>query len=133
VWTPELDAEGQVIGEKRLEAHRNGWIIEKAEFFAERGRAAEVLRDTRIEQAKAVKRHPELIGTYLQLHAAELAAKTMRDAQDQRRFVSSVRHALADSIARGEPLAPVRLKEPERAPAGSPSPKPLAIEPAPTR
>jgi hypothetical protein len=45
------------------------------------------------------------------LHAAELAAKTLRNPEDQRRFVASVRTALADAVARGEPLSPVPLKE----------------------
>ena len=60
----------------------------------------------------AVKSHPELVGTYLQVHAAELAAKRIRDPEDQKRFVQLVRSALADSVARGEPLPAVRLKEP---------------------
>jgi hypothetical protein len=47
----------------------------------------------------------------LQLRAAELAAKEFKTSDDRRRFVKSVRLALAESIARGEPLPPVRLKE----------------------
>jgi hypothetical protein len=71
----------------------------------------------------------------LQLHAAELAAKTIRDPQDQRRFVDSVRRALADSIARGEPLSPVRLKEPPELALAhvSKAAAPLEREPAPAR
>jgi hypothetical protein len=57
----------------------------------------------------------------LQVHAAELAAKQFRDREDQQRFVAQVRSALADAVARGEPLPPVRLREsaPERAAARS--------------
>jgi hypothetical protein len=40
-----------------------------------------------------------------------LAAKGFRDPEDRRRFVDTVRKALADEVARGEPLTPVRLKE----------------------
>jgi hypothetical protein len=111
VYREERDADGRVIGEKPLDAHRNAWAIEKREFFKERAQASRVVRDPNVDRQQAVKQHPELLGTYLQLHAAELAAKTLRDPEDQRRFVAAVRTALADSVARGEPLPPVPLKE----------------------
>ena len=137
VRTPERDAAGKVIAEKDLTTHRNRWIVEKGEFFEARAAAARVLRDRTIEPKQAVKRHPELIGTYLQLRAAQLAARRFRDPQDRERFVSQVRSALADGVARGEPLAPVRLRErtPERAaarPSGRSSPARIR-EPAPVR
>jgi hypothetical protein len=69
------------------------------------------VRDTSIDPKQAVKSHPELVGTYLQVHAAELAAKQFRDPQDRERFVQKVRSALADAVARGEPLPAVRLRE----------------------
>jgi hypothetical protein len=58
-----------------------------------------------------VREHPELAGTYLNLRAAELASRALRDPQDRRRFVWQVRSALADDIERGEALQPVRLRE----------------------
>jgi hypothetical protein len=58
-----------------------------------------------------VRNHPEVAGTYLSLRAAELAARGLRDSEDQRRFVAQVRRALADDIERGEPLQAVRLRE----------------------
>lgn len=91
--------------------HRNRWIVEQRAFFESRSRAARTFRDAEIEPREAVQRYPELAGSYLQLRAAELTAQRMRDAEDQRRFLAMVRGALADSIARGEPLAPVRLRE----------------------
>lgn len=111
VKTPERDAEGKVIGEKDLETHRNRWIVEKRGFFESRAEAARTLRDPTVDPKQAVKRHPELVGTYLQVHAAELAARQFRDPQDQQRFVAQVRSALADAVAHGEPLQPVRLRE----------------------
>lgn len=117
---PEHDAEGRMIGTSTVEAHRNGWIVEKREFFRERSQAARVLRDASVDRQHAVKQHPELLGTYLQLHAAELAAKTLRNPEDRERFVASVRAALADSVARGEPLSPVPIKEPAMERSSSP-------------
>jgi len=132
----EYDAEGRVVGERELGARRNAWIVEKREFFRERAQAARVLRDPGVDRQAAVKQHPELLGTYLQLHAAELAAKTLRNPEDQRRFVESVRTALADSVARGEPLATVPLKEPaaqRREPRARNAPARSAHDSAPVR
>ena len=111
VKTPTRDAEGQVTGEQDLNTHRNRWIIEKREFFEARAAAAQWLRDSSVPAKEVVRQHPELVGTYLQMHAAELAAKRFRDPEDRALFVSKVRAALAESVARGEPLPAVRLRE----------------------
>jgi hypothetical protein len=110
----ERDAEGKVVRERDLDTMRNRWIVEKREFFQERAAAAQTLRDQSVDPKQGARKHPELLGTYLQMHAAEIAAKQLRDPQDQKRFVEKVREALAASVARGEPLPPVRLKERER-------------------
>jgi hypothetical protein len=129
VKTPTRDAEGQVTGEKSLETHRNRWVIEKREFFEARAAAAQRVRDTNVPAKEAIRQHPELVGTYLQMHAAELAAKRFRDPEDRALFVAKVRAALAESVARGEPLPPVRLRE--RAKTRTPDPR--EREPEPTR
>jgi Large polyvalent protein-associated domain 7 len=129
VKTPTLDSQGNVTGEKDLDALRNHWIAEKREFFESRAAAARTLRDISVEPKQATQKHPELVGTYLQVHAAELAAKRIRDPQDRALFVAKVRSALADSVARGEPLPPLRVRE--RAPARTPDPR--EREPAPAR
>jgi hypothetical protein len=49
----------------------------KREFFEKRIAAAEILRDQTIEPRQAVREHPELAGTHLNLHAAELAARAL--------------------------------------------------------
>jgi hypothetical protein len=108
---PTRDKEGKVVGNRPLTAHRNRWIVEQREFFAERAQAARVVRDPKLEPKKAVREHPELAGTFLKIRASELAAKVIRDPEDRRRFIDTVRKALADDVARGEPLTPVRLKE----------------------
>jgi hypothetical protein len=126
----ERDADGRVIAEREVAAARSRWVVEKREFFEARAAAAEVLRDPNIDRRRAVREHPELVGTYLQLHAAQLAARRIRDPQDREKFVGLVRAALADSVARGEPLQPVRLRDrADRAPER----KPLEREPGPAR
>jgi hypothetical protein len=116
VWGEERDADGEPIAQKRVEAHRNVWVVESKAFFASRLKAARTLQDPSVGPKEAVREHPELLGSYLQLRAAELASVSIRDREDQRRFVATVRRALADSIARGEPMPPVRLKDSERVP-----------------
>jgi hypothetical protein len=111
----ERDPEGKVVRERDLDTMRNRWIVEKREFFQERAAAAQTLRDQAIDPKQGARKHPELLGTYLQMHAAEIAAKQLRDPEDQKRFVEKVREALATSVARGDPLPPVRLKEQARA------------------
>jgi hypothetical protein len=110
VRTHERDDAGEVTA-RDLETHRNRWIIEKRTFFEARAEAARTVRDTSVNPKQAVKQHPELAGTYLQVRAAELAAKQMGDPQDRALFVAKVRSALAEGIARGEPLPAVRLRE----------------------
>jgi hypothetical protein len=127
----ERDPEGRVVGQKPLDTHRNRWIVERQEFFAERAAAARTLRDPSIDPKQGARRHPELVGTYLQMHAAQIAARQLRDSQDQEKFVSLVRTALADVVARGEALPPVRLKEKTAVP--SPTPDAIKREEAPAR
>lgn len=109
---PTRDMDGNIIGTERLTTHRNRWILEQRSFFKERAQAARVVRDPTMDPQNAVKDRPELAGTYLKIRASELAANEIRDPQDQRRFLTTVRRALADEVARGEVLTPVRLKEP---------------------
>ncbi|MFT3906785.1 MAG: hypothetical protein QM718_10815 [Steroidobacteraceae bacterium] len=111
VKTAKRDGAGKVVGETDLDTHRNRWVVEKREFFERRTAAAEAVRDTQVDPHEAVKNHPELVGTYLQIRAAELAAKNIKDPKDRERFVATVRSALADSVARGEPPARVKMRE----------------------
>jgi hypothetical protein len=127
----ERDPDGKIVGQKPLDTHRNRWILEKQEFFDERAAAARTLRDASVDPKQAARRHPELVGTYLQMHAAQIAARQFRDPQDRERFVNHVRSALADAVARGEPLPPVRLKDKVAIPTRTP--EATRGEEAPTR
>ncbi len=126
VSVAERDADGAMVREAPLETHRNHWILEKREFFAERAAAAHMGRDARVDPKEAARRHPELVGTFLQMRAAELAAKRFQDPQDRVMFVARVRAALADAIARGEPLTPVRLRDRPPPARSAPAPADLA-------
>lgn len=126
----DRDVDGRVIAEREVGASRNRWVVEKREFIEARAQAAQVLRDPNVDRRQAVRQHPELVGTYLQLHAAQLAARRIRDPADREKFVALVRGALADSVARGEPLQPVRLRDRM---GRVPEKKPPEREPGPAR
>jgi hypothetical protein len=115
----ERDRQGE-LQPKEAAVYRNRWVIEKREFFDERARAADMVRDAGIDVRAAVRERPQLAGTYLNLRAAELVARALRDPEDQKRFVAQVRSVLADSIERGEPLQPVRLRDRGPRPVRSP-------------
>ena len=126
VSVAERDADGTLVRESPLETHRNHWVLEKREFFAERAAAARTVRDAAIDPKDGARRHPELVGTYLQMRAAELAAKKFQDPADRATFITRVHAALADRIARGEPLSPVRLRERPPPAKAAPTPADLA-------
>ena len=123
----ERDAAGEVI-DREFETHRNRWIIERRGFFEGRAEAAQIVRDPSLNPKEVAKKHPELVGSLLELHLAKLAAQKLHP-EDRERFVATHRAGLAERIARGEPLPVVRLREraPERAP------KPPERERAPVR
>jgi hypothetical protein len=126
IRAPIRDAHGQITGERPVDTTRNRWVVEKRAFFEERTQAASVIRDTTVEAKRAVQQHPQLVGTYLQLHAAELAAKRFQHPEDRAIFVSKVRDALANAVGRGDPLPTVRLRDRDRQEKRTPPPAPPA-------
>jgi hypothetical protein len=114
VMARERDADGRVVSQSEQLAHRNRWVVEKVQFFAERSRLAHQVRDRQLDVRKTVKEHPELASTFLSLRGAqELAERRIADPTERERFVSLVREAIAGSIQRGAPLPSVRLREAE--------------------
>jgi len=121
VKTPTVNGRGEVVGTRELGKHRNRWIVEQQQFLRLRAEAASVLANPKIDAREGARQHPELLGSYLHLQSAKaLAAERFRDREEQVVFVERVRRALAQSIARGEALAPVRLREVAARPAASP-------------
>ena len=106
------DADGREIAAASLSTHRNSWIVERSDFLAARARAATIFRDPDVAPQEAVKRHPELQGSYLKLQAVKLGAeRDLKDPRERARLVTRARALIAESIERGEPLDPVRLRE----------------------
>lgn len=134
VKSREHDPDGKILNEKALATHRNRWIVEKESFYETRAAAALMVRDPKIDARKGVREHPELAGTYLYLKGAkEVAQRRIRDPEDQRKFVATVRNALADAVARGEPLPPVRMRNRTADKASARATRNAEREPAPVR
>lgn len=106
-----FDNDGNVIDEKKVSTHRNSWSVERTDFIAQRKMAADALRDQTLSPARISKNHPELAGALFELHIAELAARQRHNPRDREAFVARVRNALADEVARGEPLPTVQMRE----------------------
>ena len=111
VKAAKRDKSGSVIGEQDVNALRNRWLVEKSSYYSERRAAAHTVRNPKVSAKDAVRADPALAGTYLQIRAAELAAKRIRDPKDQAKFVSEVRTRLAETVGRGDPPSRVKMRE----------------------
>ncbi len=115
VLAPKLDAQGRETGQAPIDTHHNQWIIERKDFLDERQRMAEVLRNTETPAADAIRRHPELEGSYMQLQMGRaLAQQQFRDKTQREQFVDHLRSHIAQRIEFGQPLDPVMLRGEER-------------------
>jgi putative DNA primase/helicase len=106
-----FDETGRVVGQREIPSHRNSWLVEKREYFEERGRRAEALRDDRRKKDEVTRKHPELIGVVATVRLAELfAAQHISGSTDQTRFVQLVRNAIAHAIEQETPLPTPKLR-----------------------
>jgi hypothetical protein len=113
---------------------RNTWMIETAQFFADRARLARRVRDAQVDAREATKHHPELVSTYLSLRGARaIAERRITDPKDRERFLALVREAMATSIRGGQPLPEVRLRDRDQVPEGKSAPVRAVKRDAPSR
>jgi putative DNA primase/helicase len=119
------DENGDLVRRQEITAYRNRWIVERQDFLREREEIARIVRDPTIDPQTAVKQHPHLVGTYLELQAAKLAARELyAHEEDRQRFLARFRDSVADEIARGERFSVPRVKTPDgRGRAGNGRPR----------
>lgn len=111
VPAPNHNQPGQVVDRGTIETHRNQWIVERKDFLDQRAKMAELFRDASVSAAEAIKRHPELEGSYLQLQMGRaLAEKQYPTKTHREQFVEHLRMHLARRIEIGQPLEPVPLR-----------------------
>jgi hypothetical protein len=114
VKTTERNEAGEWVPTEKI-THRNGWLVEKEGFLAERAKAAAALRDESVSATEAVARHPELAGSEIYLRAAQaIAARAPVPEADREKLVAGVRDALAERVERGEAWPTARIREPVR-------------------
>jgi hypothetical protein len=120
--------------ETHRQVKRNRWMIESAQFFAERAQLARRVRDAHADTRATTRAHPELVSTFLSLRGAELiAAQRIRNPEDRQRFLALVREAMAKSIHNGDPLPDTRLRDRSRLPDSTAVPPGLAKREGPVR
>ena len=130
----EHDTRGKIVRETEHPAYRTRWELEKVKHFTDRARLARLVRDRQIDARAAVREHPELKSAFLTLRAAEaIAARRIPDPRDRARFVALIREAMGDSVARGEPLPDMRLRERLKATPQDPEPVPRRQRDDPVR
>jgi hypothetical protein len=106
------DANGSVVSTSERVAHRSRWVVEKVTYFAERARLARQVREDQVDAKATVKKHPELLSSFLSVRAAEEFAKNrIPSVEDRQRFLELIRGVLSASIHEGTPLPNVRLKD----------------------
>jgi putative DNA primase/helicase len=114
VLAAKRDAQGREIGREEVEAYRNQWIVERKSFLDERQKMAHIVRDSSISASDAIKLHPELEGSYLQLQMGRALAEQQYASRGHReQFVEHLREHLARRIELGQPLEPVHLRSGE--------------------
>lgn len=72
VRVPLRDEWGEVTGEGTTLKLKNRRVIEKIAFSESRAAAARTVLDLKVTPAQCTQQHPELVGPYLAVHAAEL-------------------------------------------------------------
>lgn len=124
VVTRRRDAAGQLIEQRRYDAPRTHWVIEKREWFDEQLAAATRLRDLKAHPREAIRDHPALLGAYLTLDSArKFAAERFENPEHRERFLGLVREVLARATERGVPPPIVKVREAAQAS----EPKALAV------
>ena len=111
VLAAKRDAQGRETGREEIDVHRNQWIVERKSFLDERQNMANLVRDSSISASDAIKLHPELEGSYLQLRMARaLAEQQYASSEHREQFVGHLREHLARRIELGQPLEPVYMR-----------------------
>jgi hypothetical protein len=104
------DEDGRFTRHEEVAAIKNRWIVETQEFLKEREELARVVRDPTITAQQAVQRHPNLVGTCVEIQAAKVAALHGYPEEDREKFVTRFRNEVANEIARGESMPVVKVK-----------------------
>ena len=107
------------MGQQPLDTHRNRWIVEKQEFFDERAAAARrygIPTSTPRWPPAAIRNSWGRIFRCMPRKSRPASFEILRIEE----VCQPCAIGLADAVARGEPLPPVRLKEKAAVPTAAP-------------
>ncbi|MET0657150.1 MAG: LPD7 domain-containing protein [Steroidobacteraceae bacterium] len=105
VRVPARNAEGELVGDKKLVAQRMTWGVEKVHYLEALERKASLFRTGEVSPVDFVSQFPDLTGAVVGMKLAEQFAQRLTpDAADQARVVQAIRTSLADAIAQGQQI-----------------------------
>ena len=111
VRVPARNAEGELVGDKKLVAQRMTWSVEKVHYLEALERKANIFRTGEVSPVDVLAQFPDLTGAVVGMKLAEqFAQRLTSDAADQARVVEAIRTGLANAIAQGQ-----QIKLPARA------------------
>jgi len=113
------NAEGELVGEKKIVAQRARWSIETSDHLRAMEHHAMRIRTGESVSDAAQGRHPELATAAADLKLAEqYAQRVTSDRSSQLRLVQLIRERMAEAVAQGRSIhLPDRLPRPARIPA----------------
>jgi hypothetical protein len=116
VRVPARNAEGELVGEKKIVAQRARWAIETSDHLHEMERRAGLVRTGELLSGAALAQHPELATVAAGLKLAEqYARRVTADQPSQQRLVELIRERMAEALARGQEIhLPDRRTPPSR-------------------
>lgn len=112
VKTALRDAGGQIVGEQKVDTHRNRWLIEKSSYFDERALKAAAFRNGERAKQELINEYPELANAIATMRLGERFAQAQIDLpDDRRRFEAWLRESLARAIEHGETINAPTVKQ----------------------
>ncbi|WP_129778632.1 LPD7 domain-containing protein [Peristeroidobacter soli] len=116
VMRPARDADGRVLGEEEVPAHRNQWDVRQREAGEKEGSRSQALHEPTATSRESAHNNSALTNALASLRAAELLAEArIPDAAQRSRFVEGVRAELARVLDSGvgspAPTVPARAAE----------------------
>lgn len=110
VRVQERNAQGELVGEKKLVTQRMDWTVEKRDYLESLNQKASALRNGDIAASAVLAQYPDLGGALAGLRLAQQFAQRLTPlADDQARVVNAIRTGMANAIAQGQ-----HIKLPER-------------------
>ena len=105
VRVPARNAEGELVGEKKIVAQRARWRIETLDHLRAMERRATLVRSGELLSDTALGQHPELATAAAGLKLAEqYAQRFTTDPASQQRLVQLIRERMADALEQGRSM-----------------------------